>query len=482
MGWRNTAADAYVVLLLMAFAQSAFAQCADIPTFADGLSPTSEIHVDPDGDDGSGDGSPGNPYATVQFAINQATPGTAVIIHEGTYAGGIFVGSLPGEPGAPIWIGGAAGEARPVIQGGGTAMQVSRATYVALHDVEFRGASLNGVNFDDGGDVSNPLAAHHILFRNLLIHDIGSTGNQDCLKLSGLRDYVVLDSVIADCGDGGSGIDHVGCHRGLIARCDLTGPYSSGVQCKGGSADIEIRNCRIADANQRAVNIGGSTGFEFFRPPLSTDAPNAEARNIRVLANIFEGSRSPINFVGCVDSVVANNTIVRPDNWIIRILQETTSSGEFEFLPCGDNRFENNIVYFDRGQISTYLNIGANVAGETFSFASNLWYAFDSPAASQPSLPVTESNAVTGEDPLFNDPAADYRIDAESPAAGMAMATVLAASDVDGNCYADPPSIGAFEVDQAAAVPTCSLSSMMAMALMMSLAVAMLRPQENQRC
>lgn len=470
------------IALTIGFAPSAIAQCSDIVTFADEITPTSEIHVDPQGNDGSGDGSQANPYATVQFAVNQATAGTAVIIHAGTYFGGIFLNNVAGNASAPIWIGGATGESRPIIEGGGTVMQVSRAKYVVLHDLEFRGASQNGVNFDDGGDVADPLAAHHIVFRNLFIHQIGTTGNQDCLKLSGLDDYFVLDSTFTDCGDGGSGIDHVGCHRGLIANCELTGPYSSGIQCKGGSEDIEIRNCRIADANQRGVNIGGSTGFEFFRPPLSTDTPNAEARNIRVLANVFEGSRSPINFVGCVDSVVANNTIVNPGNWIIRILQETTSTPEFEFLPSGDNRFENNLVFFDRSQLSTYLNIGSNADETSFVFTSNLWYAHDNPAASQPSLPVAETDAVVGEDPLLADPGSgDYRISQDSPAAGTAMAAVLAASDFDGNCYTDPPSIGAFEVDQPAAVPACSTSSVAIMALLMALTAVSTRPTMLQK-
>ena len=41
-----------------------------------------------------------------------------------------------------------------------------------------------------------------------------------------------------------------------------------------------------------------------------------------------------------------NNTIVDPENWIFRILQETTTSGEHEFLPCGDNLVQNNLVYY----------------------------------------------------------------------------------------------------------------------------------------
>src|SRR5690606_22994992 len=208
-------------------------------------------------------------------------------------------------------------------------------------------------------------------------HDIGSGGNQDCLKLSGLDDYWVLDSQFARCGGGGSGsaIDHVGCHHGLIWSNEFMDLSEAGnaVQCKGGAADIEIRANLFVDAGQRAVNMGGSTGFEFFRPSLSANQPNAEARDIRVIANVFRGSVTPIAFVGCVDCLAANNVIDTPTKRVLRTLQETVSTNEYEFLPAGNSRFVNNIVYFD-GQVGVAVNVGGNTDADSFTFANNLWY------------------------------------------------------------------------------------------------------------
>ena len=96
----------------------------------------------------------------------------------------------------------------------------------------------------------------------------------------------------------GSGIDHVGCHHGLIARCTFERMGSNAIQLKGGTEDVEVRRCTFADAGQRGINIGGSTGFAYFRPPLSSEAPNAEARNIRVIANSFGSAVTPFAFVG----------------------------------------------------------------------------------------------------------------------------------------------------------------------------------------
>lgn len=435
--------------LFVCAGQAAAQTCGVITTFADGLAPTRELHVAVNGSNTTGNGSVSAPYATIAYAAARAMPGTAVRVHAGTYSGGGYIEDLAGTAQAPIWIGGVPGEPRPVIAGGTEGLHLSKVRYLVLHDLEVRSASANGVNCDDGGEVSNPDATRFVVFQNLWIHDIGGTGNQDGLKLSGVNDFWVLDSSFARCGGGnsGSGIDHVGCHRGLIARCSFTELSANAVQCKGGSEDLEIRWCRMVEAGQRAVNMGGSTGFEFFRPPLSTMGPNAEARNIRVVSNVIVGGQCAVAYVGCVDCLVANNTIVTPHNWILRILQETTTEPPYTFLPASNGRFVNNLVYFDRSDLSTYVNVGPNTAPQTFVFENNLWYAYDNPAQSAPSLPVAQTGAVIGQDPLFFDAGSgNYAIGAQSPASGAGLAPAGAPGDVAGVCYRTPPAIGAYEV------------------------------------
>lgn len=424
------------------------ADCAAIATFEDGLVPERTLHVAENGNDNAGDGSLEHPFATIERAAQDASAGTAIRIHSGTYAGGAFISGLSGEPGRPVWLGGAPGEQRPVFEGGGQAMQLSRVRHLVVHDLEVRNTSQNGINCDDGSDYADPDATRHLILRNLWIHDVGSDGNQDCLKLSGLDDYLVLDSRFARCGGGmsGSGIDHVGCHHGLIARCRFEQMSGNGVQCKGGSEDIEIRWSRFVDAGERAVNMGGSTGFDYFRPPLSPDAANTEARDIRVVANLIEGGSASLAFVGCVDCLAAHNTIIDPERWILRILQETTTSDGYVFLPAGECNFTNNLVYFARDAISTWVNIGPGTAPETFGFQTNLWYAHDHPDQSQPALPVAEQGAVVGQDPQLRDPGGgDFHIGNSSPAAAAGAPLATVAGDLDGACFANPPSIGAYQ-------------------------------------
>ncbi|MCB9755937.1 MAG: hypothetical protein H6713_38945 [Myxococcales bacterium] len=422
----------------------------EIVTFETGKSPAVELHLAPDGVDAGDCGDPQSPCQSLEYAAALAGPGAAIRLHAGTYGGGAFLNDLQGDAGAPIWIGGAPGEPRPVISGGAEALHLTRARYLIVHDLEVTGQTGNGINADDGGDYGDPDATRHLVFRDLHIHDVGDGGNQDCLKLSGLDDYFVLDSEFSACGGGGqgSGVDHVGCHHGLLARNNFHDMGGNAIQCKGGADDIEIRQSRFDEVGERGVNMGGSTGDEFFRPPLSTQSPNFEARDIRVIANEFRGSNAALAFVGCVDCLAANNTIDTPHNWVLRILQEKTSTPEHEFLPASGGRLVNNLIYFDRGDLSTYVNIGPNTDAPSFSFTTNLWYAYDAPGQSNPGgdLPAPEQGGIYGVDPLLGDPGGgDYSIDLASPAAGAGTTIDELTRDVVDVCYLDPPAIGARE-------------------------------------
>lgn len=420
-------------------------QCGDVPTFADGLEPSAVIHVAEGGTDAPGNGSEASPYATIGYAARQASPGTAVRVHAGDY-GSAWIEDLAGTANAPIWIGGAPGEARPVISGGGDGIGMSRVAYLVLHDLEITGCSANGVNASDGGERDNELATHHLLFRNLYIHDIGSGGNEDCLKLSGVNDHVVVDTELARCGgDGASGIDQVGCHRGVIARNQVHDMAASGncVQAKGGSFDIEFRWNRLESCGAFGVKMGGNTGDDYYRPPLSTTAPNAEAENLRAVANLISGAEAAVSYSSCVDCTAVHNTIVDPDQWIARILQTRASDATYTFEPCSGGRFDNNLVYYDRSLLSEWedVNVGADTDPDSFVFSHNLWYAHDDPGASQPTLPGTEEGSVVG-DPGFT---SGYAIDSDSPAFQAGATVSGVPGDLVGHCYRDPPSIGARE-------------------------------------
>src|SRR6202008_1248952 len=114
---------------------------------------------------------------------------------------------------------------------------MSDPAYVVIEGFTLQGATVHGMNIDDGGSYESP--AHHIVLRDLTIAAAGSGDNNDCIKLSGVDDFWVLGGDIAGC-DRGEIIDVVGCHRGVIAGNYFHDTILNGVQAKGGSADTLI--------------------------------------------------------------------------------------------------------------------------------------------------------------------------------------------------------------------------------------------------
>ena len=110
-------------------------RCDSITTFATGLRPWRELHVATWGNDVTGNGSPDRPFATIGVAARQATPGTAVRVAPGTYAGGQFVYDLHGVADAPIWVGGTEA-GRVVINGGSEGLHLVRPRYVIPRQVD----------------------------------------------------------------------------------------------------------------------------------------------------------------------------------------------------------------------------------------------------------------------------------------------------------------------------------------------------------
>jgi hypothetical protein len=347
----------------------------------------------------------------LRAALRSARAGTTILVAPGEYGGGLSAAGLRGTAGAPIVIAGADPQQPPHFRGGGAAFHLSRVAHLELRDLRVSGATGNGLNIDDGGAAAEP--SHHVTLRRLTVTDVGPDGNRDGIKLSGLDDFQVLDCRVERWGRGGSGIDMVGCHRGLVRGCTFREGGANAVQAKGGSSQIAIRQCRFENAGSRAINAGGSTGLPYFRPkPLGY-----EAKDIRIEGSTFTGSDAPVSFVGVDGATVRFNTIYRPRRWAFRILQETTLPG---FVPSRGGVIEDNIIVFRASNwASGGINIGGGTAPETFRFARNVWYCDDRPQQSAPRLPTPETGALVGRDPLLRDPEnGDFRLREGSPATG----------------------------------------------------------------
>lgn len=325
-------------------------------------------------------------------ALGRAKPGSTILVEPGDYRGYFSAAHLHGTAEQPIVITAADPAKPPVFVGAGGCLHLSSVSFVVLRGLVLAGARLNGLNIDDGGTITAP--SHHILLEDLTVRDVGPRGNCDGIKLSGVDDFLVRRCTVERWGAGGSGVDMVGCHRGLFVDCTLrhTGSGASGIQAKGGSCDVVVYRCRFLHAGQRAINMGGSTGAQFFRPP----SPGYEARRIAAIGNTFIGSMAPIAFVGSDECLAAFNTIYRPTAFVLRILQE--SRGE-QFVPSRNGAFGRNLVVWRARDLREVANIGSRTSPATFRFENNWWYCEDRPARSQPSLPAPERDPVVGQDP-----------------------------------------------------------------------------------
>lgn len=337
-------------------------------------------------------------------ALSHAKPGAIIKLRPGQYAGGQFL-NIHGTRQKPILITAEKPADPPVFTSG---VQFSSVSYVQIDAISIKGATTNGLNIDDGGSRDKP--SKGIALTNLKISDLPK-GNHDGIKLSGVDDFRVENCVVERWG--GSAIDMVGCHGGAILTNTFRSGGDNGIQTKGGTSEITIRACRFENAGQRGVNIGGSTGLDFFRPPI-TSMPSTgryEAKNILVAGCVFVGCVAPVAFVGVDGSTVCFNTMIHPDRWAIRILQETRGQG---FMSTRKGVFEDNlIVYRASSWASGGVNIGDGTSPETFRFARNFWFCSDGPTR-PPALPTAESGGVYGKDPKLT---SNYGVQPGSPAA-----------------------------------------------------------------
>jgi hypothetical protein len=328
----------------------------------------------------------------LRAALVAAKPGTAIALAPGDYAGFSMAGII-GSAARPIVLRAEDPMRPPRFRGG---VHLQDCAHLHLESLLIEGAPGNGLNCDDGGTFESP--AHHLVLRKLTVRDCGGEGNDDGIKLSGVVDLRVEACVVERWGRGGAAIDMVGCARGVIEGCTFRdraeGTAATGVQMKGGSRDIAVRDCRFEHAGERGVNLGGSTGRAYFRP-----APAGfEAKDVLVEGCTFLGATAPIAFVGVDGAIVRHNTIYLPGKWVMRILQETRAP---DFVACRRGVFTDNLIVY-RGD-GPAVNIGPDTAPATFTFARNYWYRVDAPARSQPRLPASETDSAGGANPQFCD-------------------------------------------------------------------------------
>lgn len=382
-------------------------------------------------------------YTSISSAANDALPGDTILVI-GTMTKGDQISELRGKPNDWIYI---IGENNANYGGGNTGIQLSDCEYLNISNITIKGQLSNGVNIDDAGSFDTP--THHIKIDNCTFRDIAGTGNNDLLKLSGFDDFEITNCNFINGSPGGSGIDMVGCHNGLIANNYFENMGSNSIQAKGGTSDIKITRNMFINGGNRAINLGGSTGLAYFRPQVA----KTESQDISVFSNIFVGGECAVAFVGTVNSHVYNNTMIGSRKWVFRILQETVDT--YRFISCGDNSFYNNAILLD-DSLSMTVNIGSNTRPESFEFSNNLWYQINNKSWNH-NLPSNEQNSIIGTDPeLSNKFGYNIYPSKSSILVGKGKKLNQSTLDYDSISFANFPTIGAFELNPVTTVANTS--------------------------
>ena len=320
-------------------------------------------------------------------ALDTAQPGDTILLSPGTYAGGHYSQGLTNvtlrsvDPNQPA-----------IIQGGGNGIQFSDATNLTLEHLVFEGQTGNGLNIDDGGSFDTPSTG--ITLRDLTVRNLQQGGNHDGIKLSGVTGFLIDRVVVENWGDGGSAIDPVGSHHGVIQNSIFRhlGGASSGVRPKGGSKDIAIYANRFemgTDAG-RAIQAGGSTGSEYFR--FIDGDSGYEAANIVAAGNLVVGALAPVSWVNIDGGVFHHNWLENTGKWTFRILNENPGSS---IVDTQNGVLADNVIQYDStAGWSQAANVGGETLPETFTFARNQWQ--NAGGATNITLPTSEIDGQYG--------------------------------------------------------------------------------------
>ncbi len=454
------------------------------------------IHMAVNGSNADGDGSAANPFDGLQRCIAEASPGDTIYVHEGKYTNEPRTGGYQviGREDAWIVIMGAPNEDKPVFAARPTMVfydggdDTGDSQYFVLKDLIWRKDIITEgahcINIFDGEVEATP--AHHIIIEGCEFYN--QVTNSEMIKMAGVDDFIIRNTLINASNAHSLGIGAMGCHSGEVYNCRIDSCMMGGIQFKGGSSEVVIRNNVVNMTNLCGVNIGGDAWWEYVRPPVAImEEPTYEARGIHVYSNIFIDCVVAISFNTCRDSKAYNNLIIRTD--LTR--NDSGPYGNYGLVwirhrsnwcpnPSHHCTLANNIFYFHRREPDWENVVWRTVAGDegdssfTFEFYNNLWYCFEDPSSSWASWddagrvsPPVESGNIFGENPnLYADPETGLLIPGNNTllaGRGVPMTPPegYVFADFFGDEYSYPPPIGPVNITSELPTPPAPPDSVM---------------------
>ena len=231
--------------------------------------------------------------------------------------------------------------------------------------------------------------------------------------------------------------------RSILYDSDVIGNRAHGGTRGGGCYNSTLSNCVVRD-NQCDNNAGGGTCLgTLYNCTVSgnTSGNNGGGGNSNTFWNCVLSGNRAISGGGAYASVLHNSLVV--SNQAV-----TTGGGLFSSTLYNSTVVKNTAAYsggvFGNLPSSAYNSI---IYGNTATISGNNWqggiYGYNSCSAPQMIPPISPYNNITN-DPIFVDAA--FHLSAASPCRGTGSSLYTTGTDLDGEAWNSPPSMGADEV------------------------------------
>ncbi|MBK9460327.1 MAG: right-handed parallel beta-helix repeat-containing protein [Sphingobacteriales bacterium] len=437
----------------------------------------STYYVATNGNDNSGNGSVGNPYKTLQHALEVAVDNDIIELRGGNYTSNeirinqnnLTIRSYQGEWAiitAPtnvedatscIWY------HEPEIVGG------------TLERLEIVGGYYYGIKFESNWDWDNtvPMAQRrgvsNVTIRNCKIHNTG----RDCIKLAPAADNITIEGCeIYNSGIGpvnvadqnAEGIDCVNGDNLTVRNCYIHHTFSTGIYSKGGAINTLIENNLVSNCGEGGIMLGFYTDEEWFDTQINPnlyESRGGTVRNNIVINTQLEG----IGMYAALDGKMYNNTIIdaaQTDHAALHIspgIIWTEAANNDVYIPCRNIMVQNNI-FVQSNNITRpiasirYMNddINTNMQG-TNIVNHNVYYraagVIFNDGINWEDLSLAQWTSATGFDansqnvnPNLD---ANHHLNATSSCINGATTIAGLTNDYDGNPRTNTPDIGADE-------------------------------------
>jgi len=291
-----------------------------------GASPAADFFVATGGSDATGDGSPGNPWATIDFAIDQVAGGDRILVGPGTYNGR---SRLDREFDPPVTIRAEPRYGARLQHDAGAVIQVFTGRNFIVEGFEITHAPgntgalvvqvqdlLGDFNGSNGG--TDPVVSG-IVFRDNIIH---TSTNNDLLKVNnGAEDILIQGNLFYDQSGSDEHLDinsviGVTIEDNVFFNTTARPDTSSYIVVKdsNGSSDTVQGVQDVTIRRNVFLNWNGNGGQSFVRfgedGTAFFETDGALVENNLMLGNSADLMRTSLTVQGSNDIVVRNNTVV----------------------------------------------------------------------------------------------------------------------------------------------------------------------------